>query len=200
MALLLLQRGKLRPQGKQPFPESFLLSHLPSKKGGGCHQPKEGIALSQSHGQTPGSSGSAFYHQSRPSSGADISSTAPQASCLLTEGQGSGGGDPSTQPLGQWDSERSGECWVLTSQSREAGATAMQASWGPSSTSRCLRNVLSWELPRSFPHHPQPLIPSYACSSSAFTPPPSSFISLWEGLWPTVPLAHCYSPASSQDH
>lgn len=65
---------------------------------------------------------------------------------------------------GQWGSERIGGCWVLTSQSGEAGATAMQASWGPSSTSRCLRNVLSWELPRSFPHHPQPRIPSYACS------------------------------------
>lgn len=50
------------------------------------------------------------------------------------------------------------------------------------------------------PSPPPTLIPSYACSSSAFTPPPSSFICLWEGLWPTGPLVHCYSPASSQDH
>lgn len=67
----------------------------------------------------------------------------------------------------------------------------MQASWGPSSTSRCLRNVLSWELPRSFPHHPQPIVPSYACSSSAFAPPPSSFYPS-SFISPSCPLSLWY--------
>lgn len=44
-------------QGTQPLPESLFCLHLPSKeKGGGRHhQPRGGISLSQSFGQTPGS-------------------------------------------------------------------------------------------------------------------------------------------------
>lgn len=148
--------------------------------------------MSQLLGQTPGSSRSVSYHQPRPSSGVGIFTAAPGASFLFTEGKGFREENPALspkvdpRPVGL---RGGGKRWVLTSQSRESGATAMQASWGPSSASRCLRNVLSWELPRSFPHHPQPLIPSYACSSTAFTttPPPfcpSSFISPWEGLSP----------------
>lgn len=148
--------------------------------------------MNQLHGQTLGSSRSVSYHQPRPFSGTGISTAAPGASFLFIEGEGLREENPALspkvdrRPVGL---RGGGKCWVLTSQSRESGATATQASWGPSSTSRCLRNVLSWELPRSFPHHPQPFIPSYACSSTAFTttPPPfypSSFISPWEGLSP----------------
>lgn len=41
-------------------------------------------------GKTFGSSGSASYHQSRPSPGEGISSTAPGTSFSFTEGEGSG--------------------------------------------------------------------------------------------------------------
>lgn len=162
--------------------------------------------MSQLLGQTPGSSRSVSYHQPRPSSGVGIFTAAPGASFLFTEGKGFREENPALspkvdpRPVGL---RGGGKRWVLTSQSRESGATAMQASWGPSSASRCLRNVLSWELPRSFPHHPQPLIPSYACSSTAFTTTPSPFLSFlfhlsMGGPQSTVPQMPCHSPPPSQ--
>lgn len=164
------------PRISQPFPESFLYLYLPSReKGGVRHQPKGGISLSQSHGQTPGSSMSASSIRPGSSSDTGISSTAQGLlSCSLGGERSREEEDPKVdpRPVGLLE-EREG--WDLTSQSREAGATAMQASWGPSSMARCLRNVLSWELPRSFPHHPQPLIPCMLAQALPL-PHPLSFL------------------------
>lgn len=178
-------------QGKQPFPESFICLYLPSKEERRTDtSPKAHFSLSRM-GKPLGLQCLPPTPMSRPTSVAGISSITPGASFLLTEGQGSGEETPVLSPKwppGQWDSEGSGECWVLTSQSREARATVMQASWGPSSASRCLRNVLSWELPPSFPPHPQPMVPLLALALPPPTPSAPPLSSL-----PGRPPVHCPS-------
>lgn len=88
----------------------------------------------------------------------------------------------------QWDSEE-GECWVLTSQNRESGATAMQASWGPSSTvqmsQECAELGTTSLLPSPPPTlHPLICLPKLCLRPTPFLFLPSSFI---------YPCVHCPS-------
>lgn len=146
----------------------FICLYLLSKEKGGAGVSPEKNFESVRWANPP-SSVLASCHLPEPTSGSGLSSVArgalpcsPRVRVL---------GRPRWTP-GQEDSEEQGVLGPDITDWRSL-SPALWASWGPSSTSRCLRNVLSWELPRvpsppPAPHppavahtRPRPLLPPF---------------------------------------